>query len=173
MTWWIAAAIVAGPAWTMDVEMTSTAHLAPQVLERAREEVTRIFADAGLVLRWTERTTTTGATPRVRVNIVPQVLGYDRVSSPVMGVALRGASGPIVQVFLKQVQNFARTYDVDLGAMLAHVIAHEIGHVLLPGKAHSSSGLMQAEWGKAVVRDASRGRLTFTETQAAKIRAPH
>jgi hypothetical protein len=55
--------------------------------------------------------------------------------------------------------------------MLAYVIAHEIGHLLMPGNVHSLTGVMQAGWDTALVRDAARGSLTFTEAQAARIRA--
>jgi hypothetical protein len=129
------------------------------------DEVTRIFADAGLAVRWTE------TSPRVTVNIVAQVLGYDRRASGVMGVAQRTPNGYIAQIFFRQVQEFALTYDVDLGTVLAHVIAHEIGHLLLPANAHSPTGVMQPYWDRALVRDAVQGVLTFTEAQAARIRA--
>ena len=78
----------------------------------------------------------------------------------------------MVQVFFRQVQDFARSYQVDLGRMLGNVIsAHEIGHLLLPGYRHSPTGVMQAEWDKQLVRDAARGTLTFTPAQAAIMRA--
>jgi hypothetical protein len=150
---------------TIDLQMRSDARVPVDVLEQSRDEVTRIFADAGLAVRWTE------TTPRFSVHIVPQVLGYARALSPVMGVALRKPNGSQVQVFFRQVQDFARTYHVDLSTMLAYVIAHEIGHLLLPGGAHSPTGVMQAGWDKALVHDAARGSLTFTEAQAARIRA--
>ena len=108
---------------------------------------------------------------RFTVHIVSQVLGYARALSPVMGVALRRANGSHAQVFFRQVQDFARTCHVDLSTILAYVIAHEIGHLLLPGNAHSPTGVMQAGWDKALVHDAARGSLTFTEAQAARIRA--
>ena len=88
-----------------------------------------------------------------------------------MGVALRRANGSEAQVFFRQVQDFARTCHIDVSIMLAYVIAHEIGHLLLPGNAHSPTGVMQAGWDKALVHDAARGSLTFTEAQAARIRA--
>src|SRR5262249_26233723 len=99
------------------------------------------------------------------------VLGFDRAASPVMGAALRVANGSVTEVFFRQVQDFARTYRVDLSTMLAHVIAHELGHLLLRASAHSSSGIMRADWDKAVARDAASRSLTFTEGQAARIRA--
>jgi hypothetical protein len=150
---------------TIDLQMKNDARVPARVLEQSQDEVTRIFADAGLPVRWTE----TG--PRFTVQIVSQVLGYATALSPVMGVAIRKASGSHAQVFFKQVQDFARTYQIDLGTILAYVIAHEIGHLLLPGNAHSPTGVMQAGWDKALVHDVARGSLTFTEPQAARIRA--
>ena len=44
----------------------------------------------------------------VTVHIVPQVLGYARAGSPVMGVALLDASSAKAQIFFKQVQDFRR-----------------------------------------------------------------
>src|SRR5262245_16578876 len=176
MKWWMVVAIVGtvartadaaepGHVLTIDLQMTNEAQVPAPVFEKSRDEVTRIFASAGVAVRWTE------TTPRLTVRVVAQVLGFDRAASPVMGVALRTAKESTAQVFFRQVQNFARTYDVDLSTMLAYVMAHEMGHLLLPGNAHSPTGLMQADWDKALVRDAARGSLTFTDVQAARIRA--
>jgi hypothetical protein len=176
MKWWMLIAIVftavriadaAGPGdpATLDLQMRTEVRVPAYVLKKSQDEVTRIFADAGLAVRWTE------TAPRVTVKIVAQVLGYDRRASGVMGVAQRTPNGYIAQIFFRQVQEFAITYDVDLGTVLAHVIAHEIGHLLLPGNAHSPTGVMQPYWDRALVRDAVQGVLTFTEAQAARIRA--
>jgi hypothetical protein len=176
MKWWMIVAVVvtvvriadaAEPEHllTIDLRMRNDARVPAHVLETSQDEVARIFADVGLAVRWTE------TAPRFTVQIVPQVLGFDRAASPVMGVALLRPNDAMAQVFFRQVQAFARAYDVDLGRMLAYVIAHEIGHLLLPGNAHSPTGLMQADWDKALVRDAAKGSLTFTAAQAARIRA--
>ena len=150
---------------TIDLQMRNDARVPAHVLEQSQDKVTRIFADAGLAVRWTE------TAPRFTVHLVSQVLGYARALSPVMGVALRRANGSEAQVFFRQVQDFARTCHIDVSTMLAYVIAHEIGHLLLPGNAHSPTGVMQAGWDKALVHNAARGSLTFTEAQAARIRA--
>lgn len=176
MKWWMLIAIVVTavriadaaepvePA-ILDLHMRSEVRLPAYVLKKSQDEVARIFADAGLAVRWTE------TSPRVTVKIVAQVLGYDRKASGVMGVAQRTPNGYVAQIFFRQVQEFAYTYEVDLGTMLGHVIAHEIGHLLMPANAHSPTGVMQPYWDRALVRDASRGTLTFTEAQAARIRA--
>ena len=161
----IADAAELGHPQTINLQMTSAARVPAHVLEQSQDEVTRIFAAAGLTVRWTN------IAPRFIVHIVPQVLGYARAGSPVMGVAHRDETSSTAQVFFKQVQDFARIHRVDSGLVLAYVIAHEIGHLLLPGHAHSPTGLMQAQWDKALVHNAATGSLTFTEAQAARIRA--
>jgi hypothetical protein len=150
---------------TIFLQMTNEARVPAHALEESQNAVTRIFARAGLTVRWTD----TG--PRFTVQIVPQVLGYGRAGSPVMGVALRRANGAKAQIFFKQVQDFARLHRIDTGSVLGYVIAHEIGHLLLPGTAHSPTGLMQAQYDRALVHNAATGSLTFTDAQAARILA--
>ncbi len=149
----------------VDLQIRNEAEVPTLVLATCRAEVERIFADSGIAVRWTE------TAPRIIVTIVPQALGFDRASSHAMGVALPKVTGSTAQVFFKQVHDFARTYHADLSRVLAHVIVHELGHLLLPANAHSATGVMQAEWDNALVRDVVKGSLTFTEAQAEKIRA--
>src|SRR5262245_17153606 len=149
MKWWMAVAIAVTAVrtadaetdpFTIDLQLKNEARAPSPVVEHCQQEVSRIFSDAGLAVHWTD------TAPRVTVKVVSQVLGFDRASSPVMGVARHPANGSMAQVFFKQVQDFARVYDVDLGRMLAYVIAHEVGHLLLFSSAHSSTGVMPAEW---------------------------
>jgi hypothetical protein len=102
---------------------------------------------------------------------VPIGLGSASPSAPVMGIALRKPSAAMARIFFNQVQQFARGHHVDLGTVLAHVIAHEIGHLLLPQAPHSTTGLMRAEWDTALVREAAAGSLTFTDAQIERILA--
>ena len=52
----------------------------------------------------------------------------------------------------------------NVGYLLGVVVAHEVGHILLPAYSHSPSGIMRANW---------EGRLIdipgFTKVQAATI----
>ena len=67
-----------------------------------------------------------------------------------------------------------RAYSAELGhgpsQLLGHVMAHELGHLLLPYGAHSVAGLMRPAWDRAQVRAAAEGLLTFTPDQAGLIR---
>jgi hypothetical protein len=53
---------------------------------------------------------------------------------------------------------------------LAHVIAHEIGHLLIPGEAHTSRGIMRARWRYSDWVRASNGQLFFPPDQVRIIR---
>jgi len=56
------------------------------------------------------------------------------------------------------------------GIVTGHLMAHEIGHLLLPTPAHAAAGIMKAQldsrdWGQAV-----RGVLRFSEKESDLIR---
>jgi len=161
---------IAGAAETPEppavrLQLRSDIRVPDDVLEEARDEVVRIFAQSRFEVVWTD------TAPDVTVRIAAQVLGFARAKSQVMGAAKRTPDGRVAHVFFRQVQEFARIYHIDLSSMLGHVIAHEVGHLLLPTFAHSPTGLMRAEWDDMQVRDAARRALTFTDGQAHRIRA--
>jgi hypothetical protein len=51
---------------------------------------------------------------------------------------------------------------IDTKTLLADVLAHEIGHLLLGTRTHSTSGIMQANFGESQLRLAYQRRLLFT-----------
>ena len=161
----VADAAEPGQPRVIRLQMDNAADVPAAVLTHTQDEVVRIFADAGLVVEWTD------ARPVFTVQIVKRTLLYARASSPVLGAALRRPSGFTAQVFFSQVQDFARTWRVDVSTLLAHVIAHEIGHLLLPRMPHSATGLMKSDWDRDLVREAAAGALTFTDEQIERILA--
>jgi hypothetical protein len=94
-------------------------------------------------------------------------------------VGTREYRGRTAYVFYDRVERVARTYlntsrrdgidDTDNVIVLAHAMAHEIGHLLLP-YGHSTTGLMRADWDAKDMRLAVHGRLNFTSEQAELIR---
>ena len=56
------------------------------------------------------------------------------------------------------------------GELLGCVIAHEVGHLLLGSDSHSHEGIMQGRWEDAQLREAGKGDLQFTPSQAAFMR---
>ena len=57
-----------------------------------------------------------------------------------------------------------------MAVLLGHVIAHEIGHLLLGTNEHARSGLMQAGWDARARAFAMARRLHFTDAESRKIR---
>jgi hypothetical protein len=160
---------------------------------RARSEVERIYRDAGVEIIW--RGVTFGGHEAERVqaaDTLPPGLGLVVLSSTftdkisVSTDALGGATGTpehrgqIAYVFYDRVESIARAYlnrahingssEIDTVIVLAHAMAHEIGHLLLP-HGHSEIGLMRADWNGTDLRNAADGDLNFTPEQAALIRS--
>src|SRR5512138_1630137 len=65
-------------------------------------------------------------------------------------------------------QHAARSFNLNLPRLLGYVIAHEVGHLLLPERVHTVAGLMRANLD---VRQFDRRLLYFTREQAAAMRA--
>ena len=162
----VADAAEPGQLPAVHLQMDNEADVPAAILKASRDEVARIFAVAGLAAEWAE----TG--PRFTVQIVyTGVVGYRKAPAAVMGVALRKPGGATAQIFFTHVQDFARSYRIGVSTLLAYVIAHEIGHLLLPRVPHSATGLMKADWDNAMVREATAGSLTFTDAQIKRILA--
>jgi len=54
--------------------------------------------------------------------------------------------------------------------ILAHAVAHEIGHLLLDLPFHSETGIMRGDWDLRDLQSMAYGYLNFTPQQAATIR---
>jgi hypothetical protein len=52
------------------------------------------------------------------------------------------------------------------GIVLGHAIAHELGHLLLPERTHSLTGIMSTAWHRRHWEDAVAGRLLFHKAEA-------
>jgi hypothetical protein len=74
-------------------------------------------------------------------------------------------SGIYGDIFFDNVQHMSEAAHVNLGDVLGHVIAHEIGHLLLGRDAHSQAGIMRPHWYKEELKSLAMGRLLFTNEQ--------
>ena len=156
---------------TIQLQLLNDASAPADVLSAARHELVGIFARAGIQIVWHDETSAAPPAYRFAVKIVPHSLNYGHAKPHVMGVALRETRGTIVYVFFGRVEGFARAHRIPNGTFLAHVIAHEVGHLLLPRGWHSQRGLMRGTWDRAQVEGAVRGELTFTPDEIRTIRA--
>jgi len=87
-------------------------------------------------------------------------------SSVAVGAAAVGTRVAIIPC--PRVLALARNGSATLGLVLGHVIAHELGHLLLRRATHSIAGLMRSTLDLQL---AQQGRLLFTALEAQAIRA--
>jgi hypothetical protein len=136
----------------------------------AEAKVTRIYATAGVRIVWAtgnELTDAVGLHLRVILfsrDVAMRELLSEPVPDSVLGVASRGAGR--AYIFTHRIRNLALRHGDDFRRVLGRVIAHEVGHLVLPAYSHSDEGIMRANFG---VR--SKSALDFTPEQAVVIRS--
>jgi len=153
------------------LQMNNVAGAPGPELERAQQEVVRLYRDIGVDVTWSTSTRQEIA-PTVRVVLVPSETGDLRGrSNPVMGAAVVTDRGTgVAYIFYQQVGAQARQYDASVAMILASAIAHEVAHLLLPAREHSTDGLMRACWTRDDFHRAEQGQLRFSAEHAALIR---
>ena len=94
--------------------------------------------------------------------------------SAVFGLAVlpETGRGSHLYVFHARVEALAAEHpDLNHGTILGHVLAHEIGHLLLGSNSHAPGGLMGARWFARELHRMSQGDLLFTSAEPARVRA--
>jgi hypothetical protein len=154
----------------VQVHIIDGAEVPEDTLERAQSEATYVFRLSGITLVWVDAKGCQNSCLTVR--IVVQAISAKSRNPHMLGVApsTEEARGINVWIFYPRVRAYSSDLGIHASTLLGHVMAHEMGHLLLPLGAHSLTGIMRAEWDPAQVRNATRGRLTFTPDQAALIR---
>jgi len=74
-------------------------------------------------------------------------------------------TGYFAYVFYDRVQELAQRRSLGHG-LLADVMAHEIGHLLLGSTSHSTSGIMCAHWNYEELRKVAEGTMSFIPAQS-------
>ena len=159
--------------------------------EQARRQAERIFARAGVPTRWITCALTPGETsdPGCKEVVTPtdlvlRILSKEMairvpVTGKVFGYAVPSRDerfGTVANVFhhrvaeliaLKRRRVGGRLYSEPV--VLGHILAHELGHVLLGPNSHSRFGIMAFPWGPKQLKGCLNGGLLFSKRQAAKI----
>jgi hypothetical protein len=147
----------------------------------AQAESIRIFRQAGIELSWLrcavsdeeftkapdDFTACAQAARAAIVRIQPKSsgAGAERPHSK-----LAAAGEERVEVLYDMLQEFSADHGSKPGLMLGHVMAHELGHLLLSEQSHASRGIMVPTFGAHAVHSAQRGHLLFTPQQGRRMR---
>ena len=153
----------------------------PTVLLAAAEDQAReIFRRAGLETAWLNCSPKLeleklepgscyfSDTTHLTLKISPHAMNAQfRNRNDVLGTAYpdeKGA-GYFAYVFYDRIQELAQRRRLG-HALLADVMAHEIGHLLLGSTSHSASGIMCAHWNYEQLRNVSEGAMAFVPGQS-------
>jgi hypothetical protein len=81
------------------------------------------------------------------------------------------AQGPcLAYIFYSDVREVATVGHVPEFRLLGHVLAHEIGHLLLGPNSHSPTGIMMAGWSEEEMQTMTRRLLFFSEDESRRMR---
>jgi hypothetical protein len=172
--------IVPGENPQVTVLVYNDAHVAETMLAEAEKEATRIFQRAGVSVAWLNCSVQDGSRPKGcdQLNkpsqLVQRIVPRCRIfRDEIFGVAFLSADGTgrYSDVFYDRVEALHADWNVDLDRVLAHVMAHEIGHLLLGSNSHSGTGIMRRHWQGAELRSLGMGNLLFTPDQSQFMRA--
>jgi len=132
----------------------------PSLLMHVAQEVAgEVYRDIGVELDWANNEC--GLREGVfAVNITSRQMAGTLVADHTLGYAESGTQD--ATVLYDRVTKFGRRYHIDRGVMLGYVIAHELGHLLLPPKSHSTEGVMR---GMIDLQLAAAKQLRFTPEQ--------
>lgn len=137
-------------------------------LEEAQRHASQIYEAIGVSLIWVNDGADTRAGLRAAVPFQVALLSRTqteklRVSKAALGVA--PLSHDRAYIFCERIAALSARAEDAFATILGRVLAHEVGHLVLPGKGHSETGIMRAN-----LDYTSRQVPGFTDDQAASIR---
>jgi hypothetical protein len=170
----MAATVTAGSAAAQTTQPRLVVHLRTvgingDVVVVAEGRVTRTFDAVGVSVSWKndERTRTDSrdvmniAVRSLSVVELDPFVARSGISRNALGLAVPQAHQ--VYLFASRIEDVARASHLPSPVILARVLAHELGHVLL-GASHSDTGIMSAGVSRAPIEP------TFTQAEGLSIR---
>lgn len=120
-------------------------------LAAARQEVDLIFSEAGISVTWAEGRFPVSiigpsAAKDGRRHVALLVVNAGEDSQPSAGCMLGFANRnpAVAYAFYNRIVEHGQLRPINVPAVLGRVVAHELGHVLLPPNAHSAHGIMRS-----------------------------
>jgi len=151
-----------------------------KILDEARERVTAIYHRAGIAIDWIECpggnqdpsgfpacSDDVWDATHLSLHLLPQA--SKTIKAEIVAESLLGAR--MASIYWNRVRQQAESVQAKLDRVLAHTIAHEVGHLLLGSNSHSPTGIMVGKWNRQDLVSISQFGLGFTTQQSEFIRA--
>lgn len=172
------------PKQTLSIHLYNEGEVNTRTLRGAIAQANRLFRMADIQISWRQVSGKPIQSPEMdnggvgcsqtnqRPYIVMVAIQHASAArSEALGVARPFANtGTQIVIFVDRVEALARHVNTEDYIILGHIMAHEIGHVLLHSSEHARIGLMQAQFGWASWRLASRGLLLFRPEEAERMK---
>lgn len=176
---------------TIYVRIYDYADVPAHILGQAKTHAARVFKRSGIEMVWLADplhreasevpATSTGPLDYERqfrelsLRIYPANMSQRlKMGETVFGYALQPEGeigfGRIAIVFNEKAVSLAKLGIASQSVTLGHIIAHEMGHLLLGNNSHSQFGIMHVPWNRALLKAAATGRLNFTPEETQRIR---
>lgn len=156
----------------------NNAQVSPKILTKAADQAKKIFRSSGLEMVWVHFVPDQPISQEMldRVDCVVRILPQARsmLNQSATGEALPCTLGEVAcfaNVFFDRVKDKASLGALSQDGLLAHAIAHELGHHLLGSDSHFSVGIMRPSWGSEDMRRMAKGDLLFRPEQATLMKA--
>jgi hypothetical protein len=154
------------PGWSQQQQVTvylrDSATVPASVAGPAQNGAAEIFGRIGVKIHWRQGVPPASLKRAIGVELVaytPQITLPGALACTVL------YDYPTIQVFYDRIQGAEAP-----GRVLAHVLAHEITHVLQGTARHSDTGIMKASWSRSDFDRMRFTTLTFTEEDVGLIR---
>ena len=155
---------------TLEVLIVDDVGVSAETLRQARLEAGRIFEQLGIGIVWMDNEMPQGR--YLVIKIISKPVSQKSKNPDVLGVAAGSAEGipTLAWLFYDRIEKLHHKVRLDITTLLGHVMAHEMGHLLLPYGSHTATGLMKGDWDRGQASLAAIGALKFAPNQTALIR---
>jgi hypothetical protein len=155
-----------------------------ETLTAAQHETAAIFKTAGIEIEWRH-----GFPARKEPNpAYPQAGGLDKIDVLILSremvsrlkpglndlarglVPDNGGFGTVVYIYADRCRDLLTGPRWAYGVILGHILAHELGHLLLGHDAHRTGSIMQRNWGENELCRTLQRRMLFPSWQAEQMR---
>ncbi len=141
-------------------------------LERAEACAAGIYREAGIHLAWSNFKTDPHrllpSHPFMMRIFRRSQLDDDHLARNVAGFTW--TSMPVSTMILDIIEDVARKTQLKPSLILGCTIAHEIGHMLMPGRPHAENGIMRSCLDSTAWALAARGQLVFSDEESRWLR---